>query len=849
MTIVIVQCRLSSTRLPRKALLPLGGKPLISWVLDSMKQVPADKYILAVDYDSKDELEPIAHEYNWECFAGPKDDVLERFCMAAKWADCVMPNDLILRATADNPFLFYEAATQLLQTAKKNPSDYITYTGLPHGSGVEVFNARSLFEACGMTNDPYDHEHVGPAFYNHPKEFSSVMLPAPSRWNHPKFRTTIDTYEDYRRALRIVHFISGERNLRRPYTTEEICAAFTDDSVIHPILCVPSIKKGHGTGHLRRCLDIASKIGADIYIPQEASLEECNNLLEEAKQHGLEDWQIINELPETYSYDLVLADLFSMQKDFVKKLVNVGPIAAIDEGSQFTNYCDFLLDIIPSIKLNREPNDKNIGFIPLPKNRKDLNQNDQLGDKVLISVGGEDPANLSIPTAIAFGECGKNVTVIVSDPLKEKDKIPERLQKKIRVVPPVNNLCEKLYMYDIVVTHYGFTAYEALAAGCGVLLLPTSSLHISLAEHYGFALLRHDEITPFSIEKILSKPELLFPLEIKNELLENSNETLPNYVRRLSSGKKIPCPICGNTKKNQSPDLIIARTKDRTYRRCNSCGMLYMSWTFSDKTPKYVSSYFFEDYKKQYGRTYLEDFPAIKMQCVHRMSIIDSLFWMHSHKKVRIRKNSSLTPSVLDIGCAMGPFLDAASDSGWQVYGTDISTEAVDYVQNTLRYPAVCTAFPAIDTVAEFGISQFDAVTMWYVIEHFEDLDSVLRAVSSIIKKGGIFAFSTPSGKGVSGRFSTESFFEASPTDHYTIWEPNNTDDILKKYGFKVVRKVSTGHHAERFPIAKAKNLQPSSLGFSLLTGISHCFSLGDTFETYCIKVGEPQEKKAEDKK
>ncbi|MBR5866844.1 MAG: NTP transferase domain-containing protein, partial [Spirochaetaceae bacterium] len=665
MTIVVVQCRLSSTRLPQKALLPLGDKPLLSWVLDSMKQVPADRYVLAVDYDSKDELEPIARECNWECFAGPKDDVLERFCMVAKWTDCLMPDDLILRATADNPFLFYEAATQLLQEARKNPSDYITYTGLPHGSGVEVFNARSLIEACGMTDSPYDHEHVGPAFYNHPKDFASVMLPAPARWNHPDYRTTIDTYEDYRRALRIVRCVSGERNLRRPYTTEEICSAFTNDSVIHPVLCVPSIKKGHGTGHLRRCLDIASKIACDIYIPSDASLSECDDLIEEAKQHGLEDWQIVNELSDSCSYDLVLTDMFSMQKDFVKKLSNIGPVASIDEGSQFTAYCDYLLDIIPSVKLNRLPNARNTGFIPLPKNRKEINEAkedketsiDSIGDKVLISVGGEDPSSLSIPTAIAFAECGKNVTVIVTEPAKQKDKIPEKLQKRIRIVPPVNNLREKLYMYDIVVTHYGFTAFEALAAGCGVILLPTSSLHILLAEHYGFALLRQDELSPFFIEKILSKPELLFPSEIKNELLENSDETLPDYVRRLAAGKKILCPVCGNQKKNSAPDTIIARTKDRTYRRCNNCGMLYMSWTFSDKIPKYVSSYFFEDYKKQYGRTYLEDFPAIKMQCVHRMSIIDSLFWMHSHKKVRLRKSSSLTPAVLDIGCAMGPFL------------------------------------------------------------------------------------------------------------------------------------------------------------------------------------------------
>ena len=41
---VIVQCRLSSTRLPGKALKDLGGKPVLAWVLSSMKKVKADYY-------------------------------------------------------------------------------------------------------------------------------------------------------------------------------------------------------------------------------------------------------------------------------------------------------------------------------------------------------------------------------------------------------------------------------------------------------------------------------------------------------------------------------------------------------------------------------------------------------------------------------------------------------------------------------------------------------------------------------------------------------------------------------------------------------------------------------------
>ena len=36
--VVIVQCRLSSTRLPGKALLPLGGKTILEWTLASMKK-------------------------------------------------------------------------------------------------------------------------------------------------------------------------------------------------------------------------------------------------------------------------------------------------------------------------------------------------------------------------------------------------------------------------------------------------------------------------------------------------------------------------------------------------------------------------------------------------------------------------------------------------------------------------------------------------------------------------------------------------------------------------------------------------------------------------------------------
>ena len=254
--------------------------------------------------------------------------------------------------------------------------------------------------------------------------------------------------------------------------------------------------------------------------------------------------------------------------------------------------------------------------------------------------------------------------------------------------------------------------------------------------------------------------------------------------------------------------------------------MIYLSYSI-DEEKKYQKSYFFEDYKKQYGKTYKEDFQSIKKQGLRRIGIIKSI-----EKDLKDK-------TILDIGCAYGPFLSAALDSKMIPFGTDISSEAIDYVQSELKIPAACSAYPDINVAEEFGIAQFDVLTMWYVIEHFKDLDSVLRKTSSIVRKNGIFAFSTPSGEGVSAKSDKDNFFEISPSDHYTVWEPSRCGSILKKYGFKIEKIVSTGHHPERFPSIKKSGAKPGCLQWKMIENISHINKLGDTVEIYCKRVGK----------
>lgn len=827
---MIVQCRLSSTRLPGKALLDLAGKTVLDWNLAAMKKVSADEYYVATDASSLEALTPIAERNGFKVFEGPLDDVLERFCLLIEKTKA----DVVIRATADNPFLFYEAASSLLEEYKNRSNagkcDYITWTSLPHGSGVEIFNAHSLLEAKKHTDLPYDHEHVGPALYNHPERFTAVMLPSPAEWNHPDLRTTIDTRSDYRRACAIVKAVEQSRGESdaslQPYTAEQIIKAFEDDNVSHPVLCVPCVKKGKGTGHLRRCLSIALSTGSDVYISEDADLEEKDELIENARHEGLCEWQIVTELPEKGDYALIVTDAFSLSRENALSLAQAAPVVAIDEGSLNTDVCDVLFDIIPSYGIARPANISDPSFVTLPKNKRSAPRLQSPADinTILITAGGEDPADLVIPSAIAFAPSQKHITAIVADPVESQKRLGENC-RNVRLIPPVHNLREQLADYDVVVTHYGFTAFEALAAGCAVILLGTTPLHVQLAQKYGFACLSQGELNSEKALSLLEDVNSLYPDSPFAKEGAGSRD-LGRFIQRLARGRRFQCPVC----RDSNPALdnpVISRISERTFRRCSNCGMLYMAWTAESSDKTYDEHYFFDGYKKQYGKTYLDDFASIKAQCIRRTSIVDQLY-RRNHKAV--------TPTVLDIGCAFGPYLDAAADSGWQVFGTDISEEAVSYVQNTLHYPASRSAFPAFDSDAEFGVHSFDAVTMWYVIEHFQNLDSVLRAVSKIVKKGGIFAFSTPSAAGVSARFSPQKFFQHSPSDHYTLWEPARTSSILKRYGFKVSKIVYTGHHPERFPSIAKSGAKANSLQFSCLSAVSHFFGLGDTFEVYCIK-------------
>jgi 2-polyprenyl-3-methyl-5-hydroxy-6-metoxy-1,4-benzoquinol methylase len=237
---------------------------------------------------------------------------------------------------------------------------------------------------------------------------------------------------------------------------------------------------------------------------------------------------------------------------------------------------------------------------------------------------------------------------------------------------------------------------------------------------------------------------------------------------------------------------------------------------------RYDSSYFNEEYRRQYGRTYVEDFASIKKIGLSRIRSINRLLG---------RADRAL---AVDIGCAYGPFLEALKDSGFSPVGVDISSDAVGYVKEKLGLPAVLSDFDGL--AREMLPPQpIRVLTFWYVIEHIKDLDGALKKASTLLAADGVLAISTPNGSGVSARKSLRRFLEQSPADHYTVLSARRISALLGRYGFRLKEVRVMGHHPERFP-APLRALSRIPWMRRVIYAASVMFGLGDTFEAYAVK-------------
>jgi spore coat polysaccharide biosynthesis protein SpsF len=192
----VIQCRMTSKRLPAKAMLDLGGKTLLERVfLRAAKSNLIDEIWVATSTSKEDDVIEIkAKSAGYPVYRGPLDDVLTRFCRCIQETNA----EFVVRITADNPFTEVKFIDLGIANILLSGCDYIGFKNVPYGSGVEIIKAEVMLKIDGMATTHEDREHVTLYLLNNSNRFNIKIIEPPwAELTRPDVRATIDTIEDY----------------------------------------------------------------------------------------------------------------------------------------------------------------------------------------------------------------------------------------------------------------------------------------------------------------------------------------------------------------------------------------------------------------------------------------------------------------------------------------------------------------------------------------------------------------------------------------------------------------------------------------------------------------------------
>lgn len=234
----------------------------------------------------------------------------------------------------------------------------------------------------------------------------------------------------------------------------------------------------------------------------------------------------------------------------------------------------------------------------------------------------------------------------------------------------------------------------------------------------------------------------------------------------MTSNPSTVCRICGS-----SDTTPFSEKNGFHLAQCNACRLVQVADDLSDvQLETYYDEGFFDD-----TYDWLKEWRGRKKE--------------YEKFHFRMKEIERFMPekgTLLDIGCSFGFFLDVARQRGWQVAGIDVGESAIRFAKEELELDVYVSDIEG----APFPSGQFDAVTLWNVIEHVPDPLADFRQINRVLKVGGIAVFTTGDVGSLFARIMGKHWRMLIPPIHISNFHIDAVKVMLEQSGFELVRQT-----------------------------------------------------------
>jgi SAM-dependent methyltransferase len=206
----------------------------------------------------------------------------------------------------------------------------------------------------------------------------------------------------------------------------------------------------------------------------------------------------------------------------------------------------------------------------------------------------------------------------------------------------------------------------------------------------------------------------------------------------MKEDKLVRCPICNSDKAKSLLNLNCGNLDDSVLYRtvkinaCEKCGHIYNGLSLDEM----------DGLRKYYN----EEYAPINIGATYKTGNMpggDDLFASKRYNQLYSFISSHLTSNsrILDVGCAMGGFLDFLYKEGLNnLSGIDLTKDFVNYASQKGKYNIKLGNAESIP----FDNSSFDVLIINQVIEHLVEPPKAFREAGRVLVDGGILYIGVP---------------------------------------------------------------------------------------------------------